>query len=99
MNIRKVLSGKKDRELARIYNETEDVERIAIKEERKLFGLTPETAIELSDSREVATVAVAVGKQRLLGGGHNWLVGYSKMRPNPKRANREWAESLRERRF
>jgi hypothetical protein len=100
MGLRRLFLNKTDRELEIEISSDDWLTIEAERGYRRRGGIDTELAEELSRSRERATVARAVGRQRLLGGGPDSHRGLERVYfgPNPKVEDRERGQDLREKR-
>lgn len=100
MNLRKLLSGKKDGELVLIYSSSQYPIWEAERGYKKDGGILLELAQEACDCAETATVAAAVIKDRVVNGSENSHLRLrdSNVKASPKETDRKWGKSLSDRR-
>ena len=99
MGLRRLFSGLKDSKLQEIVFDDQITTGIAESRYKVDGGIDPELAGRVSQLREEATVARAVGRERKLGGGpdsHGDLgIAFN---PSPKRENSLFGRVLRRKR-
>lgn len=100
MNIRKLLSLKKDEELSRIHADSQYPLTEAENAYRQNGSVSVDLAKEASEGVEVYTVAAAIIKDRIESGdeGSHKRLLHSNAKASPKRRDRGWGKWLSERR-
>jgi len=99
-SLRKFLSGKNDKELAYIHNDSQYSPWKAEREFKKFGCTSPELAKEACICREVETVTAAIIRGRIEDGSENSHLHLraTEVKVSSKRMDRMFGESLRERR-